>query len=43
MMKRIKIIGVDGATDYIRPVIIKLPEEDFEFYKSIGFQYIYFS
>ena len=33
-MERIKIIGVDGATDYIRPVINKLSEEDFEIYKK---------
>lgn len=33
-MKRIKIVGVDGATDYIRPVINKLSEEDFEYYKK---------
>ncbi|MBQ8425970.1 MAG: class I SAM-dependent methyltransferase [Clostridia bacterium] len=33
-LQRIKIIGVDGATDYIRPVINKLSEEDFEIYKK---------
>ena len=33
-LKRIKIIGVDGATDYIRPYINKLSEEDFEIYKK---------
>lgn len=33
-MERVKIIGVDGATDYIRPVINKLSEEDFEIYKK---------
>lgn len=33
-MKRVKIVGVDGATDYIRPVINKLSEEDFEMYKK---------
>lgn len=33
-MKRVQIIGVDGATDYIRPYINKLSEEDFEIYKS---------
>lgn len=33
-MKRYKIIGVDGATDYIRPIINKLSEEDFEVYKK---------
>lgn len=33
-MKRINIIGVDGATDYIRPYINKLSEEDFEIYKK---------
>ncbi len=31
-MQRYKIIGVDGATDYIRPVINKMTEEDFEIY-----------
>lgn len=33
-LKRIKIIGVDGATDYIRPYINKLSQEDFEIYKK---------
>ncbi|MBQ7453378.1 MAG: class I SAM-dependent methyltransferase [Clostridia bacterium] len=33
-MKRIKIIGVDGATDYMRDVINKLSKEDFESYKQ---------
>ena len=33
-LERVKIIGVDGATDYIRPVINKLSEEDFEIYKK---------
>ncbi len=33
-MRRVKIVGVDGATDYIRPVINKMTEEDFEFYKK---------
>ena len=31
---REKIIGVDGATDYIRPVLNKLTEEDFEIFKQ---------
>ena len=31
---RLKVIGVDGPTDYIRPVINKLDEEDFETYKK---------
>ena len=35
-MERIKIIGVDGATDYIRPIINKLDEEDFK--KFIEYQ-----
>ncbi len=29
-LERVKIIGVDGATDYIRPIINKLDQEDFE-------------
>ena len=29
-LKRFKIIGVDGATDYIRPTINKLSEQDFQ-------------
>lgn len=33
-MTRLQIIGVDGATDYIRPYINKLSEEDFEIYKK---------
>ena len=33
-LERYKIIGVDGATDYIRPVINKLSEKDFEIYIS---------
>lgn len=33
-LKRLKIIGVDGATDYIRPYINKLSQEDFEIYKK---------
>ena len=31
-LRRYKIIGVDGATDYIRPTINKMTEEDFLFY-----------
>ena len=30
----LKMIGVDGATDYIRPTINKMSEEDFEIYKN---------
>lgn len=33
-LNRYKIIGVDGATDYIRPTINKLSVEDFEIYKK---------
>lgn len=33
-MERLKIVGVDGATDYIRPFINKLSDEDFEIYKK---------
>jgi len=33
-LKRIKIISIDGATDYIRPVINKLSDDDFEIYKQ---------
>ena len=33
-LKRIKIIGVDGPTDYIRPTINALSDEDFEIYKK---------
>ncbi len=28
-LNRIKLIGVDGATDYIRPILNKMDEEDF--------------
>ena len=31
---RKKIVGVDGPTDYIRPIINKLDKEDFEVYKK---------
>ncbi len=31
-LKRKQIIGVDGATDYIRPVLNKMSDEDFETY-----------
>lgn len=31
-LKREKIIGVDGATDYIRPIINKMNEEEFKLY-----------
>lgn len=34
VLTRVKIIGVDGATDYIRPTINKLSNEDFEIYKN---------
>ena len=33
-LSRVKIIGVDGPTDYIRPVINKLTDEEFEMYKK---------
>lgn len=33
-MQRIKIISVDGATDYIRTVVNKLSLEEFEIYKK---------
>lgn len=33
-LERYKIVGVDGATDYIRPVINKLSAKDFEIYIS---------
>ena len=33
-LQRKKIIGVDGSTDYIRPVINKLSDEDFEIFKK---------
>jgi len=33
-LTRLKIIGVDGATDYIRPIINKLSIDDFEIYKK---------
>ena len=29
-LEREKIVGVDGATDYIRPVLNKLSEDDFQ-------------
>lgn len=32
MLERVKIIGVDGATDYIRPVLNGLSQEDFEIF-----------
>lgn len=32
LMKRYKIIGVDGATDYMRPVLNKMSKEDFEIF-----------
>ncbi|MBQ7307757.1 MAG: methyltransferase domain-containing protein [Clostridia bacterium] len=31
-LERVKIIGVDGATDYIRPTLNKLSQEDFEIF-----------
>ena len=31
-LKRYKIIAIDGATDYIRPVLNKLSQEDFELF-----------
>lgn len=31
-LKRVQLIGVDGATDYIRPSINKLTEEEFDLY-----------
>ena len=31
-IKREKIIAVDGATDYIRPIINKMTEEEFKIY-----------
>ena len=31
-MKRLKIIGVDGATDYIRPTLNAMSEDDFEIF-----------
>ena len=31
-LKREKIIAVDGATDYIRPIINKMTEEEFKIY-----------
>ena len=31
-MKRYKIIGVDGATDYIRPTLNKMSEDDFKMF-----------
>jgi ubiquinone/menaquinone biosynthesis C-methylase UbiE len=33
-LERVKIVGVDGATDYIRPVINNMSDEDFEIYKK---------
>ena len=33
-LSRYKVIGVDGATDYIRPVLNKLSNEDFEIFKK---------
>jgi len=33
-MARYKIIGVDGPTDYIRPTINKMNEEEFDIYKK---------
>ena len=33
-LNRIQIIGVDGPTDYMRPVINKMDEETFELYKK---------
>ena len=33
-LKRIKMVGVDGPTDYIRPILNKLDDEDFEIYKK---------
>ena len=33
-LTRTQIIGVDGATDYIRPTINKMSAEDFEIYKQ---------
>lgn len=33
-LKREKIIAVDGATDYIRPTLNKMTEEDFEIFKK---------
>ncbi len=33
-LERLKIIGVDGATDYIRPFVNKLSEQEFEIYKK---------
>lgn len=33
-LNRVKIIGVDGATDYIRQIINKLSNEEFEIYKK---------
>lgn len=33
-LTRIKIIGVDGPTDYIRQTINKMTDEDFEIYKQ---------
>ena len=33
-MQRLEIVGVDGATDYIRPVLNKMSEQDFEYFKN---------
>ena len=33
-MERLEIVGVDGATDYIRPVLNKMSEQDFEYFKQ---------
>ena len=32
--KRVELVGVDGATDYIRPYINKLTEEEFSIFKQ---------
>ena len=33
-MERLEIVGVDGATDYIRPILNKMNEQDFEYFKN---------
>ena len=33
-LKRVKMLGVDGPTDYIRPIINKLSNDEFELYKK---------
>ena len=33
-MERLEIIGVDGATDYIRPILNKMSEKDFDYFKQ---------